>query len=200
MAKYKNLEERLGNKANYYVGSLDLSESPPYSRQDGIWQCEKCGEIFELDMNTMATRYKCHCDECRWQEYLERPTGRTHQWLLDHGLEVTKEQTYDELRSEDTGRKLRFDFCAYLEHEGKSYIWLIELDGVQHDEYSPYYHDSYEDFEKQQRHDEQKEQFCKDNGINLIRIKTYKEEVEDVLEVTLGLELYLIKEESYHGR
>lgn len=195
MAKYKNLEERLGNKANYYIGDLDLSELPPYSRQDGIWQCEKCGEIFELDMNTMATRYKCYCDECRWEEYLTRPTGRTHQWLLDHGLEVIKEQTYDELRSEDTGRKLRFDFCAYLEYKGESYIWLIELDGVQHDEYSPYYHESYEDFEKQQRHDEQKEQFCKDNGINLIRIKTYKEEVEDVLEVTLGLDLYIIKGE-----
>ena len=200
MAKYKNLEERLGDKSEYYVGSLDSSELPPYSRQDGIWQCEKCGEIFELDMNTMATRYKCHCDKCRWEEYLTRPTGRTHQWLLDHELEVTKEQTYDELRSEDTGRKLRFDFCAYLEYEGESYIWLIELDGIQHSQYSPYYHDSYEEFEKQQKYDKQKEQFCKDNGINLIRIETWREEVEEVLEVTLGLELYLIKEESYHGR
>lgn len=192
MAKYKNLEERLGNKANYYVGSLELSELPPYTKQYGVWQCEKCGEIFELDMNTMSSRWKCYCDECRLKEYLERPTGRCWKWLKEHGLDVTKEQTYDELRSYDTGRKLRFDFSATYEYNGKVYIYLIELDGVQHDEYSPYYHESYEDFEKQQRHDEQKEQFCKDNGINLIRIKTYKEEVEEVLERTIGIDLFLM--------
>ena len=103
----------------------------------------------------MGSRGKCYCDECRLNEYLERPTGRCWKWLKEHGLDVTKEQTYDELRSYDTGRKLRFDFCAYLEHEGKSYIWVIELDGIQHDEYSHYYHESYEDFEKQQQnHDD----------------------------------------------
>ena len=199
MGKYKNLKERLGDKSKYYVGDLDLENLNPYSRQYGVWQCEKCGEIFELDMNTMGSRWKCYCDECRLKEYLERPTGRCWKWLKEHGLDVTKEQTYDDLRT-DTGRKLRFDFSATYEYNGKVYIWLIELDGIQHSQYSEYYHKSYEEFEKQQKYDKQKEQFCKDNGINLIRIETWREEVEEVLEVTLGLELYLIKEESYHGR
>lgn len=193
MAKYKNLEERLGNKANYYVGSLELSELPPYTKQYGVWQCEKCGEIFELDMNTMATRYKCHCDKCRWEEYLTRPTGRTHQWLLDHGLEVYREQSYDDLRAE-TGRKLRFDYCAIYEYNGQIHMWLIELNGKQHDEYTPFYHNSEEEFIKQQEYDKMKKEYCEQNNIPLIIINTYKEEVEDVLEVTLGLELYLIKE------
>lgn len=192
MGKYKNLKERLGDKSKYYVGDLDLENLNPYSRQYGVWQCEKCGEIFELDMNTMATRYKCHCDKCRWEEYLTRPTGRTHQWLLDHGLTVYKEQSYDDLRTE-TGRKLRFDYCAVYEcDDGNIYLWLIELQGRQHDEYSEHFHKSYEEFKKQQEYDQMKRDYCKQNNIPLIEIRTYKEEVEDVLDRTIGIDLFLL--------
>ena len=59
MGKYKNLKERLGDKSKYYVGDLDLENLNPYSRQYGVWQCEKCGEVFEPDIYDAVSLKTC---------------------------------------------------------------------------------------------------------------------------------------------
>lgn len=47
----------------------------------------------------------------------------------------------------------------------------IEFDGIQHFKYNPFFHETKLDFLKQQRRDKDKDELCKEKGIDLIRIK-----------------------------
>ena len=79
--------------------------------------------------------------------------------------------------------KLRYDY--YLELNGKKYC--IEVDGLQHDIPIDKFGGIVE-FQKRQKHDEIKNKYCEDNGIELIRIKQkeYKN-MENILVERLGL-------------
>ena len=79
--------------------------------------------------------------------------------------------------------KLRYDY--YLQLNGKEYC--IETDGLQHeipiDKFG-----GIKEFEKRKRYDEIKNNYCKDNNIELIRIKQkeYKD-MENIIVERLGL-------------
>jgi len=47
----------------------------------------------------------------------------------------------------------------------------VEYNGIQHYEYTPYFHKSKEDFENQKYRDKIKAKLCKQNGIHLIVVK-----------------------------
>ena len=51
----------------------------------------------------------------------------------------------------------------------------FEIQGEQHSEMNPFFHDSVEDFEKQLHRDEIKELFCELNNIKLIKLHSIKE-------------------------
>ena len=51
----------------------------------------------------------------------------------------------------------------------------FEIQGEQHSEMNPFFHDSIEDFEKQLHRDEIKELFCELNNIKLIKLHSIKE-------------------------
>ena len=68
-----------------------------------------------------------------------------------------------------TGGKgnLRFDFACY---KNGRIVCLIEVDGRQHFEYTPFFHKSKIAFLRQKEHDIKKNKFCLKNRIPLIRI------------------------------
>lgn len=48
----------------------------------------------------------------------------------------------------------------------------IEIDGRQHTEYTPFFHKTEMEFFRAQQRDSQKEEWCKINGITLVRLKS----------------------------
>lgn len=57
----------------------------------------------------------------------------------------------------------------------------IEVDGVQHDEFSSFFHKDADGFKKAFKADQAKDDFCEMNGIKLIRLK-YKEALQIEIE------------------
>lgn len=50
----------------------------------------------------------------------------------------------------------------------------LEVDGIQHDKFNPFFHKTVADLKRGYRNDKDKDYFCEVNGIKLIRLK-YKE-------------------------
>ncbi len=99
---------------------------------------------------------------------------KIYDYLTSQNISFIQEYGFDDCRG-DT-RLLPFDF--YL----PDLNILIEYDGRQHYEYIPnwFHKKGYWQFERQQRYDEIKNQYCRDNNIDLLRIR-YDDNVLDVL-------------------
>lgn len=69
------------------------------------------------------------------------------------------------------GSRLSVDF--FLPRRGI----VVECDGRQHDEYTPFFHGNIEknEFAKQKSHDRQKEVWVENNGFALVRIRNTKD-------------------------
>jgi hypothetical protein len=68
------------------------------------------------------------------------------------------------LNNPKTGRNLELDMF------NEQLKLAFEYNGAQHVQYTPYYHNSREDFDKQVERDKLKNHICKQNGITLISI------------------------------
>jgi len=85
------------------------------------------------------------------------------------------QKTFDGLIGLGNGL-LSYDF--YL----PNYNLLIEFQGKQHEKYIKYFHNSYEDFEKQLEHDRRKSEYAKINNIKLLEIWYYDfDNIENIL-------------------
>ena len=81
------------------------------------------------------------------------------------GGRVGKKATPDFIRNPETGRNLELDY--YIESKRIAF----ECNGIQHYEFTPFYHRNGEqDFERQLRHDELKRRACDSEGVTLITI------------------------------
>lgn len=140
---------------------------------------EGASPIFEQTVGAMISSYCKH-------PLLSKSQIETHcQFILDkYHLNYETQKTFDGCVAKI---KLRYDF--YLKLNNKEYC--IETDGLQHDIPVEKF-GGIKEFEKRKKHDEIKNNYCKDNNIELIRIKQseYKN-MENILVERLGL----IKEE-----
>lgn len=135
---------------------------------------------------------KTYPDEWEGQHifYDTDPTGRMsggsrkiyrHVLLLEHDFEM--EKTFEGCRDK---KPLRFDYFI------KKYNLCIEFDGEQHfrpSNYSKNKEENLAKFEKTRLHDEIKNKYCKDNGINLLRIDNYefdRGEIECTIDQVIG--------------
>ena len=84
--------------------------------------------------------------------------------LTQNQISFIKEKTFDNCIYQDTQRKARFDF--YLPQKNI----IIEFDGFQHFHFTGYDWNTEENFLKTQEHDNFKNNWCKTQGIILIRI------------------------------
>ena len=131
--------------------------------------------IFEQTVGAMITSYCKH-------PLLSKSQLEAHcQFILDkYNLEYEDQKTFEGCVGKN---KLRYDY--YLQLNGKEYC--IETDGLQHeipiDKFG-----GIKEFEKRKRYDEIKNNYCKDNNIELIRIKQkeYKD-MENIIVERLGL-------------
>lgn len=82
--------------------------------------------------------------------------------------------------------KLLFDFAVFSSESQEKPEFLIEYDGIQHFEPVDYF-GGQERFEKQQLHDRIKDDYCKQNGIELIRIPYWEQDnIEEILSEKLS--------------
>ena len=66
---------------------------------------------------------------------------------------------------------LRYDFACY---KNGRLSCLIEIDGAQHFQYTPFFHKTKAHFRRQKEHDIKKNKFCLKHGIPLIRVPYWK--------------------------
>lgn len=78
-------------------------------------------------------------------------------------VNIDKEKTFNFLVNNDTGSKLFVD--GYIE----KYNLAIEYDGIQHFQFTEFFHKTYDDFLYRQKLDKLKDELLESNGIKLIR-------------------------------
>lgn len=124
-----------------------------------IWKCQcDCGTICYKSASMLVTGgvKSCGCLISYGEEKIRNI-------LNEHQILFKTQKAFESCRFDDTGALARFDF--YIDEK-----YLIEFDGIQHFEYKNSGWDTEEHFKKTQKHDEYKNQWCKDNNIPLIRI------------------------------
>ena len=92
------------------------------------------------------------------------------QWLIEHNVKFDSQKRFNDCCDKNP---LPFDF--YL----PDYNYCIEYDGVQHFEPIDYF-GGQEAFERTVEHDNMKNEYCKNNGIELLRIPYFKNVEEEL--------------------
>lgn len=118
--------------------------------------CKEHGEFFQNAGHHINGHGCPMCSSSHGEKYIKE--------FLDANLINYKKEKKFELCKNNTGNKLRFDF--YL----PDYNLCIEYDGKQHFECNEYFGGE-KAFSKLRENDEIKNQFCKLNGIELLRVK-----------------------------
>lgn len=115
----------------------------------------KCGYEWEIIPKTLLKKYTCpKCNSSINEWYIEK-------YLKENNLKYKKEIWFRECRDI---LPLPFDF--YVIHNGK--VHFIEVDGEQHFSQNSFYSKNY--YDKIQKHDQIKNEFCKNNNIPLLRL------------------------------
>lgn len=135
-------------------------------------QCS-CGNIFTTSFSNYGrygvnTCFSCSCKESSGEE-------RIRKFLEFNKIEFIQEKRFIDCRNI---KPLPFDF--YL----PNYNLVIEFDGQQH--YEPKFGE--ESFIRLQQHDKIKNQYCKDNNIELLRIPYWNgNDIEEIISKQLNL-------------
>lgn len=136
--------------------------------------CDNCHKEFNLSL--VNARQGRKCPNCRNSRIRRNSNGcvTIEQWLAEHDIEFEREKTFDWLIFK---RKMFLDF--YL----PEYNLAIEFDGQQHFKETIY--SNKEDLKLTKRRDSMKSKLCKDNGLDLIRIR-YNDDIESILSGTFN--------------
>lgn len=147
---------------NQQFGLLTALE-PLQERINGctVWKCKcECGSIKNIPSSYLlrGSTISCGCAQKSKGEL------KIEQILSNNNIIYQEQQSFDSCTSsKNSSIKYRFDF--YIENK-----YLIEYDGQQHFSYTNSGWNTKENFEETQRRDAEKNQWCKDNNIPLIRI------------------------------
>lgn len=103
-------------------------------------------------------------------------------------LNYKREVSFSDLKG--ATRPLRFDFAVY---DSKGNLkFLLDFDGQQHFQYTPFYHKSKIDFRKQLEYDMRKNKYCLQHKIIFLRVPYW--DLEDLtLHSILTNPLYRVK-------
>lgn len=128
-----------------------------------IWHCKcECGNECESDTQNLQRGHKlsCGCLNSLGEQIISS-------LLTENNIVFQQQKTFENCRFPDTNKLARFDF--YIDNR-----YLLEFDGIQHYSYTNKDWNIKEHYIKTKEHDEYKNQWCKDNGIVLIRIPYWK--------------------------
>jgi len=143
---------------------LEWEKSKIKNHVDVKCRCS-CGNEFWCDFSFWQSLSKNRCNECNLK--LSNIAYSTKCWLDNNNIKYIMEKRFDDCKNKKT---LPFDF--YL----VDYNYCIEVDGEQHyfkgsTRYFKNGNFTEEDFNKIKINDNIKTQYCKNNGIKLIRLK-----------------------------
>lgn len=117
-----------------------------------IWHCRcDCGNEIDVPIKSFNRRFSCGCSRSRNEVLIK-------ELLIDNNISFTQEQTFNGLKYGSKGRP-RFDFFVNDKY-------IIEYDGQQHFKQSIYS----EDFDDVRARDLNKNQYCFNHNIPIIRI------------------------------
>lgn len=145
---------------------------PAYSRNNNVWWHCKCDCGNETDVMAYALR-SGHTRSCGCLKEQSYGSYLVEQYLIKHNIKYQKEYRFDNFYADTPNHIYRFDYGIL--DINNNLICLIEWDGKQHfpegmsNRFTP------DLIEQNQKRDEIKNKFCKDNSIKLLRIK-YTEE------------------------
>lgn len=157
--------ERIGEK----YGLLTVLEKCEKRADDGglqyICVCECGNEIVVKSKSLGHSKFSCGCAGTSMGEH------KIQKLLVENNISFAREYIFSDFRT-DRGGTPRFDFAIFDDDNKLSH--LIEFDGRQHfQQDTPWNGYSLEDTK---RRDAQKNQYCLDNNIRLIRIR-YDEKI-----------------------
>ena len=123
----------------------------------------------------------CGCPVCN----ISKGELKIRNWLEENNIQYEKEKTFKDLYHMNTKNKLRFDF--YINSKNL----CIEYDGEQHFRPTPFRgtkkSNAIDNFKNTVYRDGLKDQYCKDNNINLLRIPyTEIKNIDSILKEYLG--------------
>ena len=122
-----------------------------------IWKCRcDCGEECEKSSWILTHGHTIKCPKCK----ASKGELAIAELLKINNIPFESEKRFGTCKDKNT---LPFDFFV-----NNSY--LIEFDGIQHFQYTNYSWNTKENFELLKKHDNIKNQWCKENNIPLIRI------------------------------
>lgn len=153
-ANQKRLEQT--DKTNWRFGhlvALSLEYSDDWDKPKWKCQCD-CGTICYVISSSLQSgnTTSCGCIRSKGEEKIAN-------LLSQNNILFEKEKTFDSCRSDRLGR-YRFDFWVDSRY-------VIEYDGIQHFQEISFFTQTVEE----RKHDDlAKNQWCKDNGIPIIRI------------------------------
>jgi hypothetical protein len=137
-------------------------------------ECFECGEPFITSLRNFTQHGGQVCQKCKCTESLGE--GKIKHYLVEHNIDFIYQKWFAGCRDRNP---LPFDF--YL----VDFNTIIEFDGRQHFEETDHF--TYP-LEMVQKHDEIKNNYCKANGIYLIRIPYW--DINRIVEI-LNKELIL---------
>lgn len=140
------------------------------------FRCNKCNLEWDALPKNLLLGHGCpHCNESKGEMAI-----RTY--LQDHNIPFIAQYKFNDCKN---AKSLPFDF-AILNNDGSVKV-LVEFDGLQH--YEPI--DGFggmDSFEKTQTNDAIKNEFCDNNGYNLIRIPYWDfDYIDDILRDCLAV-------------
>lgn len=155
------------------------------SRNKILWNCKcDCGNICQKAGADLRAGSVLSCG-CINHNYYENAIADI---LTNHDVQYERQKTFKDCRNPKINRHLRFDF--YLPERNL----CIEYDGKQHFEKHKVW-DTRDPLENRQYRDAIKNQFCKDNSINLIRIPyTESQKIDDDYIMQLLVSYPIVKE------
>ena len=135
-------------------------------------ECGFCGKTYTTSFADYVCNNQIRCKSCAQSESIGEMRIRI--FLEDNDIEFIQEKIFEDCKDK---RCLPFDF--YL----SKYNLIIEFDGQHH-----YKEIGFGNHESTKRHDEIKNQYCKDNNIDLLRIPYWDgNDIEQILTKQLNL-------------
>lgn len=137
-----------------------LEQTDIRKNKNVVWKCQcDCGNITYAITNslTKGNTKSCGCIKSFGEEKIS-------QLLKENNISFEREKQFNNCRFPDTNKMARFDFFVNNKY-------IIEFDGKQHFEVNNFFEQNLEDIQK---HDNFKNNWCKENNIPIIRIPYYQ--------------------------
>lgn len=145
-------------KTFHYITVLDKTNIRKNTSNEALWKCKcnLCNQEFLLPTGKIKTQISCGCLQDSYGVSIIKSL------LLNNNIIFETEKTFEDCKFTDSGKKARFDF--YINNE-----YIIEFDGQQHFSYSSGWNTK-EQMLLTQKRDLEKNKWCEQKGIPLIRI------------------------------